>query len=61
MKKLLEVGGWGLIQNNPKTTKLYLQPKIHTEVNAGCPVISSMNCHTANISKYFDLPPSTHS
>ena len=38
-------------RNNPKTLKFYLQLKIHKEVNPGCPEVSSVNCHTANISK----------
>ena len=44
----------GLKRNDPKTPKLYLRPKIHKEGNPGRPVVSSVNCHTANISKYVD-------
>ena len=44
----------GLKRNDPKTPKFYLQPKIHKEGNPGRPVVSSVNCHTANISKYVD-------
>ena len=36
--------------NNPKTPKFYTLPKIHKENNPGRPVISSINCHTANLS-----------
>ena len=32
----------------------YLQPKIHKEGNPRGPVEGSVNCHTANISKYVD-------
>ena len=44
----------GLKRNDPKTPKFYLRPKIHKEGNPGRPVVSSANCHTANISKYVD-------
>ena len=44
----------GLKRNDPKTAKFYLRPKIHKEGNPGHPVVSSVNCHTANISKYVD-------
>ena len=44
----------GLKRNYPKTPKFYLGPKIHKEGNPGSPVVSSVNCHTANISKYVD-------
>ena len=37
-----------------KTPRLSLRPKIHKEGNPGHPVVSSVNCHTANISKYAD-------
>ena len=37
-----------------KTPRLYLRPKIHKEGNSGHPVVSSVNCHTAHISKYVD-------
>ena len=43
-----------LKRNNPKTPKFYLRPKIHKEVNPGRPEVSSVNCHTVNISKYVD-------
>ena len=39
----------GLKRNDPKTRKFYLRPKIHKEGNPGRPVVSSVNCHTANI------------
>ena len=44
----------GLKRNDPKTPKFYLRPKIHKERNPGRPVVSSVNCHTTNISKYVD-------
>ena len=44
----------GLKRNDPKNPKFYLRPKIHKESNPSCLVISSVNCHTANISKYVD-------
>ena len=44
----------GLKRNDPKTPKFYLRPKIHKEGNTGRPVVSSVNCHTANISKHVD-------
>ena len=44
----------GLKRNDPKTPKFYLRLKIHKEGNPGHPVVSSVNCHTANISKYVD-------
>ena len=44
----------GLKRNDPKTPKFYLRSKIHKEGNPGRPVVSSVNCHTANISKYVD-------
>ena len=34
--------------------QFYISPKTDKEGNSGCPVISSINCHTANISKYVD-------
>ena len=42
----------GQKRNDPKTPKFYLRPKIHKEGNPGHPRVSSVNCHTANISKY---------
>ena len=44
----------GLKRNDPKTPKFYLRPKIHKEGNPGRPVVSTVNWHTANISKYVD-------
>ena len=44
----------GLKINDPKTLKFYLRPKIHQEGNPGRAVVSSVNCHIANISKYVD-------
>ena len=44
----------GLKRNDPKTPTFYLHPKIHKEGNPGRLIVSSVNCHTANISKYVD-------
>ena len=44
----------GLKRNDPKTPKFYPRLKIHKEGNPGRPAVSSVNCHTANISKYVD-------
>ena len=42
----------GLKNPSPWTPQFYISPKIHKEGNPGRPVVSSINCHTANISKY---------
>ena len=44
----------GLSTSNPRTPKFYLSPKIHKPNNPGRPVISSVNCHTSNTSRYVD-------
>ena len=44
-----EKGAEQLKRNDPKTPKFYLRPKIHREGNPGRPIVSSVNCHTANI------------
>ena len=44
----------GLRTTSPRTPRFYIQHKIHKECNPGRPVISSVNCHTSNISKYVD-------
>ena len=49
-----EKGAERLKRNDPKTPKFYLRPKIHKEGNPGRPIVSSVNCHTANIWKYVD-------
>ena len=43
-----------LIRNDPKRSKFYLRPKIHNEVNPGRLVVSSVSCHTRNVSKCVD-------
>ena len=53
-KLINETVAEGLKTNDPKTLKFYLRPKILKEGNPGRPVVSSVNCHTANISKYVD-------
>ena len=42
----------GLKTTSPRTPRFYIQPKIHKQGNPERPVISSVNCHTSNISKY---------
>ena len=42
----------GLKTENPTTPKFYLRPKIHKRGKPGPPVVTSVNCHTSNISKY---------
>ena len=44
----------GLNRNDLKTPKFYLWLKTHKESNPGFPLVSSVNCHAANISKYVD-------
>ena len=44
----------GLKPLEPKTPRLYMLPKIHKEGNPGRPVVSSVNCHTSDISKLVD-------
>ena len=44
----------GLKKPSPRIPQFYVSPKIHKEGNPGCPMVSSINCHTANISKYVD-------
>ena len=44
----------GLKNSSPRTPQFYISPKIHKEGNPGHPVVSSINCHTANISNYVD-------
>ena len=41
-------------KENPRTPKFYLRPTIHKIGNPGRPVVSLVNCHTSNISKYVD-------
>ena len=49
-----------LITDNPKTPKFYTLPKIHKEKNPGRPVISSIDCHTAKLSKFVDYHLQEH-
>ena len=44
----------GLKSKSPRTPQFYISPKIHKEGNPGHPVVSTINCHTANISRYVD-------
>ena len=46
--------GEGLKTENQRTSKFYLWPKICKSGKPPCPVFSSANCHTSNISKYMD-------
>ena len=50
----MKISHWLTEKNDSKALKSYLLPKIHTEGNPGCPVVRSVNCHTANVSKYVD-------
>ena len=42
----------GLKRNDPKAPKFYVRPKKRKESNPDRPVVSSVNFHTLNISKY---------
>ena len=42
----------GLKNPSTRTPQFYISPKIHKEGNPGRPVVSSINCHIANILKY---------
>ena len=44
----------GLKSEEPKTSKFYMNPKIHKNGNPGRPVINSVDCHSMNISKFVD-------
>ena len=44
----------GLKNQSPRTRQFYISPKTHKEDNPDRPVVSSINCHTVNISKYID-------
>ena len=44
----------GLKNPSSRTSQFYISPKIHKEGNPGRAVVSSINCHTANNSKYVD-------
>ena len=45
----------GLKSVEPRTSKFYLNPKIHKKGNPGRPVIDSLNCHSTKLSKYVDF------
>ena len=42
------------VNDYDREAKRQLNDSIHKEGNPGCPVVSSINFHTANISKYMD-------
>ena len=42
----------GLKTTSSRTPRFHIQPKLHKQGNPEIPVISSLNCHTSNISKY---------
>ena len=44
----------GLKNPSSRTSQFYISPEIHKEGNPGRAVVSSINCHTANNSKYVD-------
>ena len=43
--------------SDPRTPRFYIIPKIHKPGNPGLPVVSSVNYHTANISKCIEYYP----
>jgi hypothetical protein len=43
-----------LLQDDPRSARLYLLPKIHKPNNPGRPVVSNSNCPTEIISRYLD-------
>ena len=47
--------GQGLKRSNPRTARFYILPKIHKKDNPGRPEVSSINFHSANISKFVDI------
>ena len=49
-KKMAE----GLIPEKVKTPNFYMLPQVHKPDNPGRPVISSVNCHTSEISRFVD-------
>ena len=53
-KMMKEKVAHGLKTENSRTPKFYLQPKIHRRGSPNRPVVSLVNCHTSNISKYVD-------
>ena len=53
-KMMKEKVAKGLKTKNHRTLKFYLRPNIHKKGNPGHEVLSSVNCHTSNISKYVD-------
>ena len=44
----------GLKTSDPRTPRFYITPKIQKPENPGHSVVSSVNCHTPNISKYIE-------
>ena len=44
----------GLKVSEPRTPLFYLLPKIHKINNPGHPVVTSISCHTENISQFVD-------
>ena len=54
-KAIDEKMGKMLKTQQPKTSHLYLLPKIHKEGVPGRPIVSSINCHTSKLSKYVDF------
>ena len=53
-KLITDKTAYGLKTSDPRTPRFYITPKINKRGNPGCPVVSSVNCHTTNISKYID-------
>ena len=44
----------GLMIENLTTPKFSLRPKMHSKGNPSRPVVSSVNCHTSNVTKCVD-------
>ena len=44
----------GLKTENLRIPKFHLRPKTHNKGKSGHPIVSSVNFHTSNISKYVD-------
>ena len=54
-KLITENNAKGRQVQQPDAPKFYTRPKIHKRGNPGCPVVSSVNCHTYTISNYVNF------
>ena len=50
----------GLLSSKAKTPQSKMFPKVHKEENTGRPLVSSIDCYTAKISKYIDYQLQLH-